>query len=529
MLEKPSKITTIQWQYLIITAVYLLVILLSYHTTVVDLHTHWITPDDQEAGYVLLIIAIANGFFSIGTLKPDRRHTSSHTIIALFITALFSAVCMWLSLILDIKTISIILLITGWLLFIGLSLGLDAAAKIILPTMLIGTALPSWYLLTPILQALAVDIAPIFTQPMNIPMLIRDSYIHIPNGIIHVAQGCSGLKYLQTSVALSILLLMLQPIKHRYIPFIIGLSVLLALFTNWVRISILIVIGHKLGVDHAIMQSHDWLGWLVYIMMLPLWLYAVNRPFLQRQPAKQHRNPAVHKDYVHKAFYQPINKYYLLAVIIIWSMPALLPSKAKFIGNEQMAIAVFPTIILDYTLVKNKSNNHWKPNYSGYNVDFMGKYLLMGQDLLMRQDLLMGKNLGPHQAIDALALGYTSEQQGRELISRTNEVLTMSEYAELSYSTDNTEQWNIEQGISLTNGLARIVFYRYQLGDYSTPSALNFKIHQARYLLATTQMPMIVLFSTHCKSDCDIEKEKLSDIVEAYSKQQAFKQQENQF
>ena len=499
--DKPIKTTTLQWQYIIITAIYLLVILLSYSTTALDLHTHWTTPDDQEAGYFLLIIAIANGFFSIGRLTTERRHTKSYTIVALVITALFSAICLWLSQILDIKTLSIILLLGGWILFIGLSLGIDAASKIILPILLIGTALPSWYLLTPILQALAVEIAPILTHPINIPMLIRDSYIHIPNGIIHVAQGCSGLKYLQTSVALSILLLMLHPIKCRYIPFIIALSVLLALFTNWVRISILIIIGHKLGVDHAIMKSHDWLGWLVYIMMLPIWLYWVNRPWLQRQPYKSQINEAVHT-----ASSQPINKFFLLTVIIIWSMPALLPNKAEFIGDKDMAIAVFPPVLLNYTLIDNKNKNHWKPHYTGYDVHLIGKYLRS------------------HQAIDALAMGYTSEEQGRELISRTNEVLAMSEYTEMSYSIDKTGQWNIEQGVSLSNGVARIVFYHYQLGDYSTPSALNFKMHQAKYLLATTKMPMIVLFSTSCMSDCNIEKETLNNVVKAYITQQALRQ-----
>ena len=497
MLDKPIKRRSLQWQYALITAVYLLVIVFVYQTTVIDLHTHWTTPDDQEAGYILLLLAIANGFYSIGTVSAKRNHSKPYSTITIFVLALCAALLMWLSQILDIKTISIILLLGGWSLFIALSLGADAAAKVILPTLLIGTALPTWYLLTPILQAIAVEIAPILTQPINIPMLIKDSYIHIPNGIIHVAQGCSGLKYLQTSVALSILLLMLQPIKRRYIPLIIMLSVCLALFTNWIRISILIVIGHKLGVDHAIMKSHDWLGWLVYIMLLPIWLYWVNRPFLQRQPHNsQNSNQAEHTDRC-----RPINRYNLLAVIIIWSMPALLPSKAKFIGDEQSAIAVFPRTLLNYTLINNKTGSHWQPNFTGYNAHFIGKYYTA------------------YREIDALALGYTSEEQGRELISRTNEVLMMSEYAEISHSIDKTGQWNIEQGVSLSNGVARIAFYHYQLGDYSTSSALNFKIHQARYLLATTRLPMIVLFSTHCKNDCDIEKETLSNVVKAYIKQ----------
>gem|GEM_PF-1356211 len=504
MFDKPIKIRSLQWQYLLITAVYLLVIIFVYPATVIDLHTHWTTPDDQEAGYILLLIAIANGFYSVRTLSTTRNHSKPYSIIAIFVLALGAALFMWLSQILDIKTISIILLLGGWSIFIALSLGTDTAAKIILPTLLISTALPTWYLLTPILQAMAVEIAPILTQPINIPMLIKDSYIHIPNGIIHVAQGCSGLKYLQTSVALSILLLMLQPIRLRYVPLIIALSVCLALFTNWIRISILIVIGHKLGVDHAIMKSHDWLGWLVYLMMLPLWLYWVNRPFLQRLPHQSHNSSYKNSQEVeHTDHYRPINRYCLLAVIIIWTAPALLPSKGKFIGDEQSAIAVFPRNLLNFTLINNKSNSHWQPNFAGYNAHFTSKYF------------------SAYQVIDALAIGYTSEEQGRELISRTNEVLTMSEYAEIRHSIDKTGQWNIEQGVSLSNGVARIVFYHYRLGDYFTPSALNFKIHQAKYLLATTNMPIIVLFSTNCKSDCDIEKETLSKLVKAYIKQQA--------
>ena len=142
-------------------------------------------------------------------------------------------------------------------------------------------ALPAWYLLIPALQTMTVFGVTSALSLIDIPIFIESNFIHIPNGVIHVAGGCSGLKYLQTAIAISIIMALLQSHQWKKIVVTVFFATLLAIISNWIRVFILILVGHYSGLDHPLMTDHDNLGWAIFLLALIL-LIIIDRRLLKK-------------------------------------------------------------------------------------------------------------------------------------------------------------------------------------------------------------------------------------------------------
>ena len=125
--------------------------------------------------------------------------------------------------------------------------------------------LPVWGILTIPLQNLSVFAANTLMGFTTIPVFVEEQFVHIPSGIFEIAGGCSGLRYLLTSLAISTLFsfLYFRTIKNTAI--FISVAILGALLTNWLRITALIIIGHQTKMTSDLMTDHNMFGWYLYI------------------------------------------------------------------------------------------------------------------------------------------------------------------------------------------------------------------------------------------------------------------------
>ncbi len=125
--------------------------------------------------------------------------------------------------------------------------------------------LPVWGILTIPLQYLSVFAAKTFMGFTTIPVFIEEQFVHIPSGTLEIAGGCSGLRYLLTSLAISTLFsfLYFRTIKNTAI--FTSVAILGALLTNWLRITALIIIGHQTEMTSDLMTDHNMFGWYLYI------------------------------------------------------------------------------------------------------------------------------------------------------------------------------------------------------------------------------------------------------------------------
>jgi len=136
--------------------------------------------------------------------------------------------------------------------------------KLIFPTLYFIFLIPLWGILTIPLQNLSVIAVNFLMSFTSIPVFVEDEFVHIPSGVFEIAGGCSGLRYLLTSLAISSLYIFLHLRNIKNIAIFALVAILGALVTNWLRIAILIIIGHQTEMTSDLMTDHNMFGWYLY-------------------------------------------------------------------------------------------------------------------------------------------------------------------------------------------------------------------------------------------------------------------------
>jgi len=75
--------------------------------------------------------------------------------------------------------------------------------KLFFPALYFVFLIPLWGVLTIPLQSLSVIAVNTLMSFTTIPVFVEDQFVQIPSGIFEIAGGCSGLRYLLTSLAIS--------------------------------------------------------------------------------------------------------------------------------------------------------------------------------------------------------------------------------------------------------------------------------------------------------------------------------------
>jgi len=142
--------------------------------------------------------------------------------------------------------------------------------KIFFPALYFVFLIPVWGVLTIPLQSISIFAVNVMMGFTNIPVFVEQEFVQIPSGVFEIAGGCSGLRYLLTSLAISSLFsfLYLRTTKNTII--FISVAIFGALLTNWLRISALIVIGHQTEMTSSLMDDHNMFGWYLYIPFMLL-------------------------------------------------------------------------------------------------------------------------------------------------------------------------------------------------------------------------------------------------------------------
>jgi len=142
--------------------------------------------------------------------------------------------------------------------------------QILFPTAVLIFIFPFWGILTPILQNMSVTAVTFIMGFTGVPTYVQAQFVTIPAGIFEIADGCSGLRYLIVSLAISSLFIFLyiKDAKRALMFFIV--AILGALLTNWIRITALILIGQYTNMQSSLMDDHNTFGWYLYIPFMIL-------------------------------------------------------------------------------------------------------------------------------------------------------------------------------------------------------------------------------------------------------------------
>jgi EpsI family protein len=317
------------------------------------LHGQWTQVGNYNHGYLLLAVS-AWLVYGAWRSSPPRALAPNWLFLLPLMVATMALALMEL-LFLNVPRLLVlpVMLVAA----AGLVLGREAASRVLWPAMLLYFALPVWSLINGVLQALTTAVVSQALNASNIVVFIEGNFVYLARGAFEIAEGCSGLNYLIVGMSIGACygLAFLKTWKSRAVLFLWAVGV--TLFSNWLRVYIIIMAGYLTDMQHFLVDSHVSFGWVLFaVMLLPvLWLAAR----LERTEQREEEEPRAPRALIAAAPPRALAAAALAAVLM--AMPGLLVSAANRPAGD--AVADLPPE-LGPGLHRSPVESAWEPNFN---------------------------------------------------------------------------------------------------------------------------------------------------------------------
>lgn len=319
---------------------------------------------------------------------------------------------------------------------------------------------PFWGSLIGMLQTMSVAAVGFMMSFTSIPTYVEAQYVSIPAGTFEIANGCSGLRYLIVSLSISSLyiFLFINNIKRAGLFFLV--AILGGLITNWLRITILVLIGHQTDMTHSLMNDHNNFGWYIYLPFMFLLFMFGNK--LKDHDLLQPLIPI-------KAL--TLKKNTRPNFIIVISSIAILLISSTFSQN----------LMSNHVIEDNKQSSLPSPSPKIYNYSNI-------------------------QTITTSALPINTTYNVYSYSSK--DLDSKPTYFENIYLTKG---WEIERDISTSEWQVfivnkqdkkAIIAYSFQLGNFKTASSKLYKIQRIKSAFSNSAAPKLHWFKAPCSNNC---------------------------
>ncbi|RYY77027.1 MAG: exosortase/archaeosortase family protein [Gammaproteobacteria bacterium] len=256
----------------------LAILILSFHSTALSLYSRWI-KFDQSLSHGLPTVAIFTFLlWKITATSGTRDQTSLNWFLTISLGVL--SIIWYLVEAINLQLASAALLLALFALYIASSFSLKTARQLLPLIAMFLFTIPVWGELTDVLVEISSFVVGRAVEIIGITALIEGNNILIPSGIIQIAEGCSGLRYLTISLLLAYILSLINGYNLRQSIVALIVGTLLGLLTNWIRIIALVVIGYNTNMQSSLMHDHEMFGWILFSLIILPALYLA--PLVQK-------------------------------------------------------------------------------------------------------------------------------------------------------------------------------------------------------------------------------------------------------
>jgi len=168
-----------------------------------------------------------------------------------------------------VEEISLVSIVVGAVLAIY---GWPLWRSIAFPLLYLYFAVPTGEILVPQLQSITADFAVGLLRITGIPVFADGNVISIPNGSWYVAEACSGVRFLIASIALGTLFAGVNFRSWRRRACFVGLSVVVPVIANGLRVYAIILIAYVAGNEWASGVDHILFGWVFFSLVTAILL-----------------------------------------------------------------------------------------------------------------------------------------------------------------------------------------------------------------------------------------------------------------
>ncbi|MBI1799884.1 MAG: exosortase/archaeosortase family protein [Candidatus Eisenbacteria bacterium] len=118
------------------------------------------------------------------------------------------------------------------------------------------------------LKEITVRLSTQAAEMMGVTLQRSGMTLYLESGVLRMENPCSGLRSLLALLATGAVFAHLQPGGWVRRALVLAAAVPIAMFGNACRITLLILIGHYVGVKEATGAFHDWSGYVIYLIAL---------------------------------------------------------------------------------------------------------------------------------------------------------------------------------------------------------------------------------------------------------------------
>jgi len=402
--------------------------------------------------------------------------------------------------------LSLVLVLVCWGLVV---FGAKGARLVALAGITFLLALPFWDILIPVLRPLTTLVSGGLVRALRIPAEIQGDMVRIPSGTFHIADGCAGLNYLLAGLVVGAFYALFLVKGWRRQIAVVGLAALIAIVGNWIRVAIIIVVGHVTEMQSGLIEGHLWFGWVVFTVGLIPFFFGARRiekgPWggwygSALKPKGDHGGPGTgarsgsaggNRGSARSGNGEPFGG--AVARLAVASALAVLGPLLYFgvgalpeQGGGEMELAAIAQGE-DWRIAEPPGERPfgWRPGFRG----------------AQEHDSLSFTDGSFHVYGDRLV--YREQRQGAKLVGYPNRIAPRSQIFEerLMGPVDPARQRWVQQAILLTPDGPVLVWYWYRVGGVDTYSAAHAKLLEIPAFLRRRRSSELVALSAACEPE----------------------------
>jgi exosortase A len=427
-------------------------------------------------GYLILIISC---YFIIKQLRLiDYTRVKANYFVFPFLMG--SSLIWALAVSANIEVIHQVLLPIILSFIIIMVLGLDKGKKFLFPCLYLLLAVPFWdYLIVP-LQIITVFINSFLLDLAGITVYIDGFFVTISSGSFEVAGGCSGLRYVMVSLALSLLYAYQNYSRWRTTAALLLTAISFALLANWIRVFIIIVVGEVTEMQSSLIKSHDMFGWVLFAITLIPFFYLAMRyvDWFEDEPVviKKAENH-------HLGAYKPLP--YVVAFLITFSFPLFI--------SANTSLDVLPSVGPVF------AGNRVQPATLSINPIFIGAD--------SKQDEVFAIDGG---LLQVSLRTYDAQKPGKELVFYKNKLFSNNWLVSQQTRIAEFSLYHLEHPNS---GQKLMVASRYFIGGYQVNNKNIAKLLELFKPLMSLNTSSILILASPCDESCELAQSRIETFL----------------
>jgi exosortase len=431
----------------------------------------WATQPGSSQGPLIAVIALG--------LIWARRHeliVEPSTIAVLPLVGLVIAIAAWVA----ARAASIGF--AEWALWplilvfaIRLALGAQAARRISLPAAYFLLALPIIGVFAAPLQTLTATAASLLLHVVGLSPVIEGRYVTIPEGSFEIAEGCAGTHFLTAALATGTLFAVFLRLPFRRGILVVAGSVVVGLVANWLRVALIIEIGHLTAMQSSLVRDHHAFGWLIFTTLLLAFLLVARTLSVgvaaptRRDIALLPSPPAVARAICTGAV--------ALVVAPLWA--ASIDHAASGQALPDLALPALRGLEGPSPYVAD-----WRPTFPGAASERAGEYRL---------------GAAPIEVYSAF---YGIQAHGAKLVGSDSSIAGRGPWKERARRIRQLPGAAIETILVDDAGRARLVWHWFEVRGVRSTSGAQVKLRQSLAAFGLPARSGVVAISARCEPDC---------------------------